>query len=124
MKVPKGIQDMLSSFYFARNINYDNAKPGDEFELNTFLDDEIFPLKIRFAGRETIENDLGTFRCLKFNPVVQEGRVFNPEKDLTVWLSDDKNHIPITIEAKLFVGSAKMDLTAYSGLANPIALVK
>ena len=97
-----------------------NAKPGDELLLTTFMDDEIFPLKIRYMGKETIKNANGKIRCLKFHPVVQEGRVFNAEEDVTVWISDDKNHIPISIEAKLFVGSAKMDLRKYSGLKYPI----
>lgn len=120
MKVPPGIQDMLSSFYAARNFDMANAKPGDELLLTTFMDDEIFPLRIRYMGKETIKSRMGKIRCLKFHPVVQEGRVFNAEEDVTVWISDDKNHIPISIEAKLFVGSAKMDLQEYSGLAHPI----
>lgn len=120
MEVPPGIQDMLSSFYAARNFDLSNAKPGDELLLTTFMDDEIFPLKIRYMGKETIKSANGKIRCLKFHPVVQEGRVFNAEEDVTVWISDDDNHIPISIEAKLFVGSAKMDLKKYSGLAHPI----
>ena len=79
--------------------------------------------KIRYMGKETISNDLGTFRCIKFHPVVQEGRVFDADKDLTVWITDDKNRIPVCIEAKLFVGSARMDLKGYKGLANPLAIV-
>lgn len=120
MDVPPGIQDMLSSFYAARNFDMSQAKPGDELLLTTFMDDEIFPLKIRYMGKEIIKSSNGKIRCLKFHPVVQEGRVFNAEEDVTVWISDDDNHVPISIEAKLFVGSAKMDLKSYSGLAHPI----
>ena len=120
MDVPPGIQDMLSSFYAARNFDLSTAQPGDELFLTTFMDDEIFPLRIRYMGKETIKSEKGKIRCLKFHPVVQQGRVFNAEEDVTVWISDDKNHIPISIEAKLFVGSAKMDLKDYSGLTHPI----
>jgi hypothetical protein len=122
MDVPVGIQDMLSAFYYARNLDFENAQIGDEFTVNTFLDDEIFPLKIKYAGKEMIKNSLGEFACRKFHPVVQKGRVFNEKKDLSVWISDDRNCIPIRVEAKLFVGSAKMDLKDYKGLANPIAM--
>jgi len=121
LDVPAGIQDMLSAFYYARNFDYCNIVVGDEFTVNTFVDDEIFPLKIRYVGLETIKNRLGKFRCLAFHPVIQEGRVFDAEEDLTVWISNDDNHIPIAVEAKLFVGSARMDLQSYSGLANPLA---
>ena len=123
MEVPSGIQDMLSAFYYSRHLDYSNAVAGDEFTVITFVDDEVFPLKIQYAGKETISNDLGSFQCIKFHPVVQEGRVFDADKDLSVWISDDKNRIPICIEAKLFVGSARMDLKGFDGLANPLAIV-
>lgn len=120
MDVPEGIQDMLSAFYYARNLDYSDMKIGDELMVNTFVDDEVFPLRIRYVGLENIKTKLGKFRCMTFHPVVQEGRVFDVESDLTVWISNDDNHIPIRVEAKLFVGSAQMDLKSYSGLAYPL----
>ena len=81
-------------------------------------------MKIKFICRETITTDLGTFRCLKFRPIVQKGRVFKHEEDLNVWITDDKNHIPIQGQADVLVGSIKATLTDYSGLANPIAKVE
>jgi hypothetical protein len=50
--------------------------------------------------------------------------VFKKEEDLNVWISDDGNHIPIRAQAEILVGSIKMDLLEYKGLANPVALVK
>ncbi len=44
--------------------------------------------------------------------------VLNEEEDMTVWVSDDKNRIVIRAEAEILVGSLKMDLKGYSGLAN------
>ncbi|MCC6542769.1 MAG: DUF3108 domain-containing protein, partial [Flavobacteriales bacterium] len=40
---------------------------------------------------------------------------------LNVWISDDPNHVPILVQAKILVGSIKMELSGYEGLANPIA---
>ncbi|MFH1321383.1 MAG: DUF3108 domain-containing protein [Bacteroidota bacterium] len=124
LEVPDGIQDMLSVYYFGRCVDLSGSKPGDVFTFLTFVDNEIFTLKVKYMGKEKVENNLGTFNCVKFHPVIQEGRVFNAEKDLSIWLSDDKNHIPIRLEAKLFVGSVRMDLKSYSGLVNPIAIVE
>lgn len=118
------MQDMLSAFYHARTLDLSTAKPGDLFSINAFVDKEIFPVKIKFIARETITTDLGTFKCLKFRPIIQQGRVFKHEEDLNVWISDDKNHIPILGQANVLVGSVKMELTSYSGLANPISKIK
>lgn len=119
--VPAHVQDMLSAFYYARTIDYSKAKPGDEFIIECFMDDEIWPLKMRFVGRETIKLRNGKYRCLKFQPVVQEGRIFKTNDDLNVWVTDDPNHIPVLAQAKVLVGSIKMELSGYEGLMHPVA---
>ncbi len=117
--VPSSIQDMVSAFYSARSMDLSNAKPGDLFSLTCFVDKEIWPLQIKFIGRETIKTDLGKYKCLRFRPVVQKGRVFKHEEDLNVWISDDKNHIPMRVQANVIIGSIKMDITDAKNLANP-----
>ncbi len=118
------IQDMISAFYYARCVDFSNAKYGSIYTINSFVDNEVFPLKIKYIGKETISTSLGKFRCIKFRPVIQKGRIFKSEEDLNVWISDDANRIPIRAQANVLVGSIKMDLLDYRGLANPIAKVK
>lgn len=120
---PDFVQDMLSSYYYARCIDYSNAKKGDIFTIMTIVDDEIYPLKMKYVGKEQAKIDIGTFNCLKFVPVIQKGRVFKKEDDLCVWISDDANHLPILVKAKIMVGSVKMELTQYSGISNSLAQV-
>ncbi len=119
--VPHGVQDMLSSFYYARTIDYSNAKKGDVFEFDSFVDEELFRLKIKYAGTKTIKIGKGKFDCLVFHPLVQEGRVFEEDEDLTVYITNDENKIPVLAKAKILVGSIRMELIDYENLANPIA---
>lgn len=118
---PDFLQDMLSSYYYARTLDYSYARVGDVYTITALVDDEIVPLKMKFIGRETISIDAGTFRCLKFVPVVQKGRVFKKEQDLTVWITDDLNHIPVLAQAEILVGSIKMELQEFKGVRNPMA---
>ena len=122
--IPTGTQDMISAFYSARNLDLSNAKEGDVFTISTIVDKEMWPMKIRYVGKETIDTDLGTFKCLKFRPIVQKGRIFKREDDLNVWITDDKNHIPLRAQAKLLIGSVKLDIMAAKNLANPTSEVK
>ena len=122
--IEPNMQDMLSAFYHARNLDLSNAKPGEMYALNCFMDKEVWPLQIKFICKENITTALGTFRCLKFRPIVQKGRVFKNEEDLNIWITDDKNHIPILGQADVLVGSIKAELTSYDGLANDIAKIK
>lgn len=123
-KIEKNTQDLLSCFYHARTLNLQAAKPGDIFTIPVFFDYENYPMKIKFIGKEVLKTDLGTFRCLKFMPLLQEGRVFKDQEDMTIWISDDQNKVPIRLKANLLVGSIKLDLTGYSNLVAPIAKVK
>lgn len=117
-------QDLLSAFYYARTLDLQNAKIGESYVINTFFDREMYPLKIKFLGRETIETDLGEFNCLKFRPMVEKGRVFKEEEDMTIWLSDDANKVPIRLKTELLIGSIKLDLNAYKNLNVPLNEIK
>ena len=113
-------QDLLSAFYYARTLDLQSAKVNDEFVINTFFDREMYPLKIKFLGDELVETDLGTFNCLKFRPMVEKGRVFKEEEDVTLWVSDDSNKVPIRLKADLLVGSIEMDLVGYKNLLGTL----
>lgn len=124
-KTPVGVQDLISAFYFLRN-NYDakGLKKGDEISLDMLFDDDgVFPFKLKYLGKQTIRSRFGKIKCLKFKPYVQEGFVFKEQESLTLWVSDDKNKIPIRIQADLRIGSLKADLHAFSGLRNQFKIV-
>ncbi|WBL22509.1 DUF3108 domain-containing protein [Zunongwangia sp. HRR-M8] len=120
----ENIHDMLSAFYYIRsNINEEALKPGYEVHLNLFIDDENMDFKVKFLGRETIKTKFGKVNALKFRPYVMAGRVFKEKESLTFWVSDDKNKVPLKIEANLAVGSLDADLDAYKGLKYPFRII-
>ena len=121
--VPFGIHDMLSSFYYARTLNLEGAKIGQEFDLQMFIDNEIYPFKIKYLGDEEIKTRKGKFKCHKIRPIVMKGRIWEQEEDLTVWVTADKNKIPVEIKTKIAVGSIKATLVDWEGLANPISVL-
>ncbi len=118
---PHGVQDMMSALFYARTMDFSSAYSGQIFTVKSFVDEEVFDLQVRFMGRETISTKLGKFRCLKFVPHVQEGRVFKEDESVIIWVSDDANKIPILAKADIFVGSIKMELSDYEGISNPLA---
>jgi hypothetical protein len=123
-EVPLGVQDMISAFYYARSMDFSDAQPNQVYEMWIFIDNELWPLRIRYLEKERIKIDKGTFDCMVFVPVVQQGRIFKKEEDMKVWVTDDENKIPIQAKAKVLVGSITMELREYSGLANPVSIVK
>ena len=77
-----------------------------------------------FLGREVLKSDIGKIRCIKLRPQLIVDRVFKDADDMTLWVTDDENKIPVRVQSNLRVGSLKVDLIEYSGLKNSLALVK
>lgn len=121
--VPEYCQDLLSAFYYARSLDLQSLSLNDTVQINTFFDFENYPLMIKYIGKDTLDSDIGEIRCLKFRPLLQVGRVFKEEEDMTVWISDDQNKVPVRVQADVVVGSIKMDLSDTEGLISDLALV-
>ena len=121
VNTPNGIQDLVSAYYYARSIDFDKYKIGDVISFQAFVDGKVEPIRIRYLGKEIVKIKSGRYRCFKFQPLVQKGRVFDDPTDLTAYISDDKNKVPILIEAKVIVGSVKLELTTAKRLLHPLA---
>jgi hypothetical protein len=124
-KVPPCVQDVVSSMYYARNVDFSQLQPGDKIPFSMFLDNEVFNLYIRFVGREEIKTKYGKFRALKIKPLLVKGTIFEGGEKMTVWVSDDMNHIPVRVESPLVVGKVKIDMMSYANLRHPLtSLIK
>jgi hypothetical protein len=119
LKMKAYTQDIASALFYARNIDFSEAKVGDIYPIDIYLDNKIYNLAFKYAGKETIKSDVGKVKCIKLIPKLVVDRVFKGEEDMTVWISDDKNKIPIRVKSEIKVGSLKVDLTSYSNLRNP-----
>ncbi|MFJ1261249.1 DUF3108 domain-containing protein [Capnocytophaga canis] len=124
--VPIHIQDVISAFYQLRsNPKISNIQKGEEIAMDLiFDDDEAFKFKLRYLGKEKIKTKFGTQNTMIFRPLVQDGRVFKEEESITMWISDDKNRVPLRIKATLRVGSLVADLDSFNGLKHPHQLEK
>jgi hypothetical protein len=121
--IPDEIQDLLSSMYYLRNQDLSKLKDGEEISIKMFFDQEINDFKLRMIGREIIKTKFGKFKTLMFRPLVQSGRVFKEQESVTVWISDDKNKVPLKIKASLAIGSLRADLDEFKGLAHPFNII-
>ena len=100
--------DLLTMVYKARNIDYSLYRVDEKIPISMVVDGEIHDIYIRYLGKETIKNREGRkFNCLKFSPLLVDGTIFESGEDMTVWVTDDANRIPIIVEAKILIGSVK-----------------
>jgi hypothetical protein len=118
--VPEGIMDMVTALYTLRKYKPDDFYNGQIIKITTYFDDEVFPFDMRYRGKETIETPIGKYECLKFVPFVEPGRVFKSEDDMTLWLTNDNNLLPLRVRFDLLIGSFKCDLVKYSNIKFPL----
>lgn len=124
LSFPQEAQDMVSAFYYLRNkLDVSSIEKGESIDMDMFFDRETYKFRLKFLGRETLKTNFGKVPCLIFRPYVQAGRVFKESESLTVWVTDDKNKMPILIKADLAVGSLKATLTEYKGLQHSFKII-
>lgn len=124
LKTVKGVQDMLSAFYYLRNQKPSSLKPGHVLKMNIWIDDELFPFQLKVVGIEYKKTKFGKVECLKIIPSVMSGRVFKDKEGVTMWVTNDFNHIPVELKADLAVGSLKASLNEYKNTKYPINFIK
>ena len=88
--------------------------------MDFYLDDSVYVSKIIFDGREKIKTDFGELMCMKFKPQVAVGEVFQQPYPMTLWVSDDKNKIPVLAKSGVFVGSVTIELLEFEKLKYPL----
>jgi len=123
IKTPEGILDMISVIYYLRMLDLSKLKHGDIINTVTLFDDEIFPFALRYKGKEKIKTKFGTINCLRFDPVVETGRIFKSEDDMSFWISDDHNRIPVKVKFDMIIVSLRLELEGYTNLRYPLAFM-
>ncbi|MDT8346893.1 MAG: DUF3108 domain-containing protein, partial [Flavobacteriaceae bacterium] len=119
-----GAQDMISAFYFLRNqVDPTSISVGDTFQLPMYLDEDSFEFKLEYVADDVLKTKFGKIQCMIFKPYVMEGRVFKEKEGLSVWISKDRNKIPIKVKANLAVGSLTAELDQFKGLKHSFKIL-
>jgi hypothetical protein len=118
------LQDIISGVYYLRAIDFSKLKVGDIINMNAFVEDKLYALRIRYKGKEEIDTDFGEINAIKLAPIMPENGLFEGENSIRLYLSDDANKLPLKIEADMFVGAVEVDLKKYSNLKYPINFSK
>ncbi len=112
--------DLLNVFSFARALNYEELKLDQAFQVTTFVGKRQTKINIRYKGQSLFEKS----ETLKYNTVRFEidivDEVFDAEKTaMEIWISNDRNRIPVKLKAKLKIGAAEAVLSSYKNLKYP-----
>jgi hypothetical protein len=104
---PPLVRDILCSFYFTRT---QPLEVGKDFDVDSFGDGKVYPLRVLVHRKEKIKVPAGAFRCVVVEPVIRGEGIFNQKGKLTIWLTDDERRIPVLMKSKVLVGSIDVRL--------------
>jgi hypothetical protein len=114
------VHDIMSAFYFARTFDFSSSKNGDIYYIPYFHKNSTVSLPVKFIGRENADVSAGEFKCIMLQPNVKEGDLASKAEDIIVWVTDDAIKMPVKVQVNIIIGSVKVELTKYSGLAGPL----
>ncbi len=115
--------DPVSLFFNLRSADVEKFRAGEYASLQMVLEDTIRNLRYRYIGREIKKiRNMGKFNTLKFECELgtTEGYSFTDGTIFTIWISDDRNKIPLYIESPVKIGSIQAYISGYKGLKYPL----
>lgn len=123
MPITARSMDALSLYFNLRAVSNEEITEGYERDLEMILEDTIRTLRFRYDGREERKiKNLGRFNTIKFRCTIatSDGESFQDGTEFEVWISDDKNKIPLYVRTPIKVGSICAYLYEYEGLRYPM----
>lgn len=114
--------DMVSLYFSARCIDFSNVELDSKQPIAFAIDRTIYNLYFVYRGKDVISvKGIGKFNALKFNVRLVAGEVFTGDDEMTLWVSDDSNKIPLLFESKILKGTVYGRLKKFSNLAWPMS---
>ena len=109
-----GTYDLLSAFYRARALP---LAEGGEYGFSVRGEGVEHYVQFEVTGRQTVNTNVGSF-----NAIVTKVNVSNsPLRSVRVYFSDDEQHVPVLITAKLKAGELRAELAASEIVKPPLA---
>ncbi|MDZ7741122.1 MAG: DUF3108 domain-containing protein [Bacteroidota bacterium] len=56
--------------------------------------------------------------------ILDKGTLFSQGESLSIWITDDRNRIPVKAEAKILAGAVKAFLMTAENLRHPLQSIK
>ncbi|HVS80433.1 MAG TPA: DUF3108 domain-containing protein [Pyrinomonadaceae bacterium] len=112
------IQDILSMIYFLRTKQLD---VGKSFEIPVSDSGRVFRMTVAVVERKRIKCVLGRVSAVRVEPAMfGEGRMLRGEGKLSIWITEDRRHLPVWAHLNLNIGTVdiKLKRVSYQGMTG------
>lgn len=101
---------IISAFYQVRKMDLSGKK---DTYFSAVSGKKSYRLQVIVHGKETVETRLGSFKCIKVEPVLGDDGAFKAAGRLFIWLTDDSRRLPVLMRVKIPIGSVKGELVRF-----------
>lgn len=123
LALTKNSFDPIALFCNLRSDGLAGLNEGDCGDLRIVLHDTIRTVTYKYIGKESYTvKKLGTFNTLKFSCTlaISSSDNFEDGAMFYIWVTDDKNRMPVYMESPIKVGSVRVTLSKYENLKYPL----
>lgn len=118
IKATHQIFDLIGGMAYLRNYDFHQLAIGDTVAFKAFLEDTVYDFNIVYYGKEEVKTKVGRFNAHVLRPIMPPNKMFSGTQPITIWFSDDQNHIPVRIDADFVIGNVKCMLSDFKNLKN------
>ncbi len=112
--IAENTQDFISAIYMLRSLP---LKVGKSFVLNVSDSGVIYKVPVKVTAREKQKSILGKKWCFRVEPeVFGANRLIEQEGDMTIWITDDDQRIPVRSRINTNLGKIEVRLRSVSKL--------
>lgn len=115
-RIRPNTQDVVTTLYQVRNIDFSKMKPGQTKSFIVVFDEKEMSATVKYMGKETIDaGPLGSKSCYKVSIGANTDKLRGTDKNL-IWLTADNKKVPALIKFSIPVGTGQLLLTNAKGI--------
>lgn len=116
--VTDNTQDLVSILYYIRTLDFEKMPVKKTVAIQTLIDDKVQDIVLTYKGKENVKTEVfGSKSCYKLGISINNKALVNKETN-NIWLTADKNKVPVQVSAEIPVGSIQLRLSEATGLKN------
>jgi hypothetical protein len=109
-ELPDGTMDLAAATFALRNRG---LVEGQEYSYPVFTGSRSFVMRAKVEGRQSLKTPLGEREVFRVKVETDFSENLQTKRDIIVYFSTDRGHVPVRVEADFVLGTVVADLIEY-----------
>lgn len=104
--------DMLTVFYFLRNVDFSKMIYNESIQIPIFTGRKVVKMNVKYRGKGkvSLRNKKQYESIQLYLSFINDNNLKESDDPISVWLSDDGRRVPLKVEGKLPIGSLQAEI--------------